>query len=82
MSSLNDVLAASKEFCAALNQMAGGDATAIASVWAARGSATAQHPIGGRDSCPICHASASRALVIWCRRIDQKTLSPRCKCNA
>ena len=50
MSSLNDVLAASKEFYAALNQMAEGDATAMASVWAARGSATAQHPIGGRDT--------------------------------
>ncbi len=50
MSSLNDVLAASKEFYAALNRMAGGDAAAMANVWAARGSATAQHPIGGRDT--------------------------------
>lgn len=50
MSSLNDVLAASKEFYAALNRMAEGDANAMADVWAVRGSATAQHPIGGRDT--------------------------------
>lgn len=50
MSSLNDILAASREFYAALNRMAEGDANAMAGVWAARGSATAQHPIGGRDT--------------------------------
>ena len=50
MSSIDDVHAASTDFYAALNRMAEGDATAMASVWAARESATAQHPIGGRDT--------------------------------
>jgi hypothetical protein len=49
MSSTNDVLAASREFYAALNRMAQGDAKAMAGVWATDGHPTAQHPIGGRD---------------------------------
>ena len=50
MSSTKDVLAASKAFYAALNDMAHGDASAMAAVWAKGGRATAQHPIGGRDT--------------------------------
>ncbi|SMX47919.1 YybH family protein [Maliponia aquimaris] len=50
MSSTTEVLAASKAFYAALNRMAQGDATAMASVWATQGCTTAQHPIGGRDT--------------------------------
>lgn len=50
MSSTKDVLAASKAFYAALNAMARGDASAMAAVWVNGGSATAQHPIGGRDT--------------------------------
>lgn len=49
MASTSDILAASGEFYAALNDMARGDAAAMAGVWARRGRATAQHPIGGRD---------------------------------
>ena len=49
MSSMKDVLAASKAFYAALNAMAHGDASAMAAVWAKGGRTTAQHPIGGRD---------------------------------
>ena len=49
MSSKQDVLAASKAFYSALNDMAHGNASAMAAVWAQSDSATAQHPIGGRD---------------------------------
>ena len=49
MSSMNDVLAASREFYSALNAMANGDAAAMAAAWATGDNVTAQHPIGGRD---------------------------------
>lgn len=50
MSSTKDILAASREFYAALNRMAQGDATTMAGVWTTCGHPTAQHPIGGRDT--------------------------------
>ncbi len=50
MSDLNAIRAASAAFYAALNTMAGGDDTAMQSVWAKGEAVTAQHPIGGRDT--------------------------------
>lgn len=44
-----EVRAASDKFYAALNQMANGDASAMADVWAHTDSVTSMHPIGGRE---------------------------------
>jgi ketosteroid isomerase-like protein len=49
MSAVDEVHAASQAFYAALNKMANGDATAMASVWSHTPDVTAMHPIGGRD---------------------------------
>lgn len=44
-----DVRQASEKFYAGLNNMANGDASALADVWSHSESATAMHPIGGRE---------------------------------
>jgi ketosteroid isomerase-like protein len=49
MSSEDDVRKASKQFYAALNRMANGDASAMAGAWSHGKHATTMHPIGGRD---------------------------------
>lgn len=49
MTNLEDVRRASVAFYDALNSMANGDDTAMQDAWIKGGSATAQHPIGGRD---------------------------------
>ncbi|CAN5635916.1 hypothetical protein BH23CHL2_BH23CHL2_31950 [soil metagenome] len=49
MAAVDDVRQASEQFYAALNQMAGGDASAMSAVWAHDDNVTALHPIGGRN---------------------------------
>jgi len=44
-----EVRQASKQFYAALNRMANGDAKAMAEIWSHGAAVTAMHPIGGRD---------------------------------
>lgn len=48
MSTEEEVRAASRQFYAALNRMANGDASAMAEIWSHSAAATALHPIGGR----------------------------------
>ncbi len=45
----NEVREASAQFYAGLNQMANGDASALAGVWSQGADATTMHPIGGRE---------------------------------
>ena len=47
MSTEDDVRKASKQFYAALNRMANGDAGTMAEIWARDAAVTAMHPIGG-----------------------------------
>jgi len=47
MSTENEVRKASARFYAALNQMANGDASALAAAWLQDGNVSAMHPIGG-----------------------------------
>ena len=49
MSPENDVLEASNTFYRALTRMARGDAVSMEDAWVRDDSASAQHPIGGRD---------------------------------
>jgi len=49
MSAEEDVGRASKQFYAALNRMANGDAGPMASAWSHGPEVTAQHPIDGRE---------------------------------
>ena len=49
MSAEEDVGRASKQFYAALNRMANGDAAPMASAWSHGPEVTAQHPIDGRE---------------------------------
>ena len=44
-----EVRQASKQFYAALNRMANGDAKPMAEIWSHGAAVTAMHPIGGRD---------------------------------
>jgi ketosteroid isomerase-like protein len=50
MSTEDGVRTASNQFYAALNRMAGGDASSMSEVWSHDAAATAMHPIGGRQS--------------------------------
>lgn len=49
MSTEDEVRKASKQFYEALNEMANGDAGALAGVWSHGSAVTAMHPIGGRQ---------------------------------
>src|SRR4051812_677414 len=49
MSSEDEVRNASKQFYAALNRMANGDAAALADIWSHSAAVTVMHPIGGRQ---------------------------------
>ena len=49
MSSENEVRNASKQFYAALNRMANGDASSLADSWSHSATVTVMHPIGGRQ---------------------------------
>lgn len=49
MSTEDDVRAISRQFYAALNRMANGDATAMEAVWSHEEAVTALHPIGDRQ---------------------------------
>ncbi len=49
MSTLDEVREASKQFYAALNRMANGDASSMADIWSHSESVTTMHPIGGRQ---------------------------------
>lgn len=49
MSSESEVRTASKQFYAALNRMANGDASLLADIWLQGADVTALHPIGGRQ---------------------------------
>jgi ketosteroid isomerase-like protein len=49
MSNVEEVREASKKFYAGLNRMANGESNTFADVWTQNESATAMHPIGGRD---------------------------------
>jgi uncharacterized protein (TIGR02246 family) len=49
MSAEEEVRAASKQFYAALNQMAKGDAGSLSDIWSHSGEVTSMHPIGGRE---------------------------------
>jgi uncharacterized protein (TIGR02246 family) len=49
MSAENEVRAASKQFYAALNSMANGDARPMTEIWSQSADATTMHPIGGRQ---------------------------------
>lgn len=66
MSRENDVRQASLAFYAALNRMANGDAGPMAEVWSTSASATAQHPIGGRDlgSATVLSSFAKVASIV------------------
>jgi ketosteroid isomerase-like protein len=49
MSNVEEVREASKKFYEGLNRMANGESNTFAAVWSQNESATAMHPIGGRD---------------------------------
>jgi ketosteroid isomerase-like protein len=49
MSTEDEVRNASRQFYAALNRMANGDAGALSDIWSHDAAATALHPIGGRE---------------------------------
>ena len=49
MSTVDEVREASKKFYAGLNRMANGEKDTLAAAWSNNGSATAMHPIGGRE---------------------------------
>ena len=49
MSNVEEVREASKKFYEGLNRMANGETNTFADVWSQNESATAMHPIGGRD---------------------------------
>jgi ketosteroid isomerase-like protein len=49
MSNVEEVREASKKFYERLNRMANGETNTFADVWSQNESATAMHPIGGRD---------------------------------
>ena len=49
MSTVDEVREASKKFYAGLNRMANGEKDTLAVAWSQNGSATAMHPIGGRE---------------------------------
>lgn len=49
MSAEDEVRKASRQFYAALNQMANGDSGAMADVWSHSATVTTMHPIGGRE---------------------------------
>ena len=49
MSNVEEVREASKKFYESLNRMANGETNTFADVWSQNESATAMHPIGGRD---------------------------------
>jgi uncharacterized protein (TIGR02246 family) len=49
MSAEDEVRKASRQFYAALNQMANGDSSAMADVWSHSATVTTMHPIGGRE---------------------------------
>jgi len=49
MSTVDEVREASKKFYAGLNRMANGEKDTLAVTWSNNGSATAMHPIGGRE---------------------------------
>jgi len=49
MSTENEVRNASKQFYAALNRMANGDASSLADSWSHSAAVTVMHPIGGRQ---------------------------------
>ena len=49
MSAENEVGAASRQFYAALNSVANGDARPMAAIWSQSADATTMHPIGGRQ---------------------------------
>jgi len=49
MSAENEVREASKQFYAALNRMANGDATPLSEIWSRGTTVTTMHPIGGRQ---------------------------------
>jgi ketosteroid isomerase-like protein len=50
MSAEDEVREASKQFYAALNRMANGDAGPVADIWSHDADVTAMHPIGGRET--------------------------------
>jgi ketosteroid isomerase-like protein len=47
-----EILAASKEFYAALNRAINGNAATVKDIWSQSATATAMHPIGGREDGP------------------------------
>jgi ketosteroid isomerase-like protein len=49
MSNVEEVREASKKFYAGLNRMANGESNTLADAWSQNESATAMHPIGGRE---------------------------------
>jgi ketosteroid isomerase-like protein len=49
MSAENEVRKASKQFYAALNRMANGDASSMADAWSHSATVTTMHPTGGRE---------------------------------
>lgn len=49
MSSSDEVRQASRQFYAALNSMANGDADPLAEIWSQNSRVTTMHPIGGRE---------------------------------
>lgn len=49
MSTEDEVRKASKQFYAALNRMANGDAGSLADIWSHSAAVTTMHPIGGRQ---------------------------------
>jgi ketosteroid isomerase-like protein len=49
MSTVDEVREASKKFYAGLNRMANGESNTLAAAWSQNGSASAMHPIGGRE---------------------------------
>jgi ketosteroid isomerase-like protein len=49
MSTEDEIRKASKQFYAALNRMANGDANLLADIWSHSAAVTAMHPIGGRQ---------------------------------
>ena len=49
MSTVDEVREASKKFYAGLNRMGNGEKDTLADAWSNNGSATAMHPIGGRE---------------------------------
>jgi ketosteroid isomerase-like protein len=49
MSTVDEVREASKKFYAGLNRMANGESNTFAATWSQNGTATAMHPIGGRE---------------------------------